>query len=89
MAEEGKLDPWTRKKSNVFAKFYDVKEQPSLLVNLELENPLQRFSFESYKRKCQESCLTSALLHCNLVAGTKYRGQFEERMKAVMNELEK
>jgi ATP-dependent Clp protease ATP-binding subunit ClpC len=23
------------------------------------------------------------------VAGTKYRGQFEERMKAVMNELEK
>ena len=23
-----------------------------------------------------------------LVAGTKYRGQFEERMKAVMNELE-
>jgi len=24
-----------------------------------------------------------------LVAGTKYRGQFEERMKAVMNELEK
>ncbi len=25
----------------------------------------------------------------SLVAGTKYRGQFEERMKAVMNELEK
>ena len=24
----------------------------------------------------------------SLVAGTKYRGQFEERMKAVMNELE-
>jgi ATP-dependent Clp protease ATP-binding subunit ClpC len=24
----------------------------------------------------------------DLVAGTKYRGQFEERMKAVMNELE-
>ena len=25
----------------------------------------------------------------SLVAGTKYRGQFEERMKALMNELEK
>jgi ATP-dependent Clp protease ATP-binding subunit ClpC len=24
-----------------------------------------------------------------LVAGTKYRGQFEERMKAIMNELKK
>ncbi len=29
-----------------------------------------------------------ALGHRLLVAGTKYRGQFEERMKAVMNELE-
>ena len=25
----------------------------------------------------------------SVVAGTKYRGQFEERMKAVMNEIEK
>ena len=30
-----------------------------------------------------------SLRPCALVAGTKYRGQFEERMKAIMNELEK
>ena len=38
-------------------------------------------------KECQNKRIVTP--DASLVAGTKYRGQFEERMKAVMNELEK
>jgi ATP-dependent Clp protease ATP-binding subunit ClpA len=42
------------------------------------------------QKKFHEFCLTSVVtLDCKPCCWNKYRGQFEERMKAVMNELEK
>ena len=56
-----------------------------------VENCYGRFSSKNYSEKVprilKESVVTLDL--AGLVAGTKYRGQFEERMKALMNELEK
>ena len=44
-------------------------------------------STQGFKDSLRQTC--GNLRSGCLVAGTKYRGQFEERMKAVMNELEK
>jgi ATP-dependent Clp protease ATP-binding subunit ClpC len=51
---------------------------------------VEGFAQKSSPAKCQKFWLTSESLCSTLammVAGTKYRGQFEERIKAVMNEV--
>ena len=63
-------------------------------MNQELVNlPLQKaWLYELVKRKVSEFLFNKRVVTldlASLVAGTKYRGQFEERMKAVMNELKK
>jgi ATP-dependent Clp protease ATP-binding subunit ClpC len=52
----------------------------------------RRLSVANYSEKVSRTLFNKRVVTldlASLVAGTKYRGQFEERMKAVMNELEK
>jgi ATP-dependent Clp protease ATP-binding subunit ClpC len=54
--------------------------------------PLPKVSPPNHQAKSVACALRQRVVALDLaalVAGTKYRGQFEERMKAVMNELEK
>ena len=97
-AEEGKLDP-------VIGRKKKLKEYHKFLSRRKKNNPLligepgvgksaiaEGLATRIMKKKVSRVLFNKrviALDVASLVAGTKYRGQFEERMKAVMNELEK
>jgi ATP-dependent Clp protease ATP-binding subunit ClpC len=97
MAEEGKLDPVVGREKEIERVCQILSRRKrttlSLLVNLELENPLLRgLALRIIQKKVSRILFNKRVVTldlASLVAGTKYRGQFEERMKAVMNELEK
>ena len=64
------------------------------MVNQVLENQqlLKVWHYELLKRKVSRVLFNKRVVTLDLasiVAGTKYRGQFEERMKAILNELAK
>ena len=98
MAEEGKLE-------NVIGREDEIERVIQILSRKKKNNPVligepgvgKTTIVEGLAKKIIEK-KTSVVLHSKrvvtldlslIVAGTKYRGQFEERMKAVMNELEK
>ncbi len=98
MAEDGKLDPVVgrekeivrvsqilsrRKKNNPILIGEPGVGKSSIAEGLALRIVERKVSRVLYNKRVVTLDLAS------LVAGTKYRGQFEERMKAVMNELEK
>ena len=98
MAEEGKLDPVVgrekeiervsqilsrRKKNNPFLIGEPGVGKSAIAEGLALRIIQKKVSRILFNKRVVTLDLAS------LVAGTKYRGQFEERMKAVMNELEK
>jgi ATP-dependent Clp protease ATP-binding subunit ClpA len=70
----------------------DVKEQPSpywgtwvgksAIAEVYFANVQKKVSRILFNKRCY-------IRPSSLVAGTKYRGQFEKIMKAMMNELEK
>jgi ATP-dependent Clp protease ATP-binding subunit ClpC len=98
MAEDGKLDP-------VVGREKEIQRVSQILSRRKKNNPLligepgvgksaiaEGLANRIVKRKVSRILFNKRVVTldlASLVAGTKYRGQFEERMKAVMNELEK
>ncbi len=98
LAEEGKLDP-------VVGREKEIERVSQILSRRKKNNPLligepgvgksaiaEGLALRIINKKVSRILYNKRVVTldlASLVAGTKYRGQFEERMKAVMNELEK
>jgi len=98
MAEDDKLDP-------VIGREKEIERVSQILSRRKKNNPLligepgvgksaiaEGLALRIIQRKVSRILFDKRVVTldlASLVAGTKYRGQFEERMKAVMNELEK
>ena len=97
-ANDGKLDP-------VVGRTKEIERVSQILSRRKKNNPLligepgvgksaiaEGLATRIIERKVSRLLYNKRVISLDLasvVAGTKYRGQFEERMKAVMNELEK
>ena len=98
LAEDGKLDP-------VVGRQREIERVAQVLSRRKKNNPVligepgvgktaiaEGLAMRIIQRKVSRVLYDKRIVTLDLaalVAGTKYRGQFEERMKAVMNELEK
>ena len=98
MAEEGKLDP-------IIGRDKEIERVAQVLSRRKKNNPVligepgvgktaiaEGLAARIVQRKVSRVLYDKRVISldlASLVAGTKYRGQFEERMKAVMTELEK
>lgn len=98
MAEENKLDP-------VVGRVKEIERVSQILSRRKKNNPLligepgvgksaiaEGLALRIVQKKVSRVLYNKRVVTldlASLVAGTKYRGQFEERMKAVMNEVEK
>lgn len=98
LAEQNKLDP-------VVGRDKEIERVSQILSRRKKNNPLligepgvgksaiaEGLALRIVQKKVSRILYNKRVITldlASLVAGTKYRGQFEERMKAVMNELEK
>lgn len=98
LAEENKLDP-------VVGREKEIERVSQILSRRKKNNPLligepgvgksaiaEGLALRITQKKVSRVLFNKRVVTldlASLVAGTKYRGQFEERMKALMNELEK
>lgn len=98
MAEESKLDP-------IVGREKEIERVSQVLSRRKKNNPIligepgvgksaiaEGLALRIVQKKVSRVLFGKRIVTldiASLVAGTKYRGQFEERMKAVMNELEK
>ena len=98
MAEMGKLDP-------IVGRDKEIERVSQILSRRKKNNPIligepgvgksavaEGLALRIVQRKVSRVLFNKRVVSldlASLVAGTKYRGQFEERMKAVMQEIEK
>ncbi len=98
MAENGSLDP-------IVGRETEIERVSQILSRRKKNNPIligepgvgktaivEGLALRIVQRKVSRVLFDKRVVSLDLaalVAGTKYRGQFEERMKAIMNELEK
>jgi ATP-dependent Clp protease ATP-binding subunit ClpC len=98
MAEDDKLDP-------IVGREKEIERVAQILSRRKKNNPIligepgvgktaiaEGLALRIIQKKVSRVLFNKRVVTldlASLVAGTKYRGQFEERMKAVMNELEK
>ena len=98
LAEEDKLDP-------IVGREKEIERVSQILSRRKKNNPIligepgvgksaiaEGLALRIVQKKVSRILFNKRVVTldlASLVAGTKYRGQFEERMKAVMNELEK
>jgi len=98
MAEEDRLDP-------IVGREKELQRIAQILSRRKKNNPIligepgvgksaiaEGLALRIVQRKVSRALFNKRIVTldlASLVAGTKYRGQFEERMKAVLNELEK
>lgn len=97
-AEEGKLDP-------IVGREREIERLAQILSRRKKNNPIligdpgvgksaiaEGLAMRIVQRKVSRVLFGKRVIALDLasiVAGTKYRGQFEERMKAILNELQK
>lgn len=98
LAEEGKLDP-------IIGREREIERVSQILSRRKKNNPIligepgvgktaivEGLALRIIQKKVSRTLFNKRVVMLDMaamVAGTKYRGQFEERMKAIMNELEK
>ncbi|MEP7197926.1 MAG: ATP-dependent Clp protease ATP-binding subunit [Saprospiraceae bacterium] len=98
LAEEGKLDPIVGRES-------EIERVSQILSRRKKNNPIligepgvgktaivEGLALRIMQKRVSRILFNKRIVMLDLaalVAGTKYRGQFEERIKAIMNELEK
>lgn len=98
LAEDNKLDP-------IIGREVEIERVSQILSRRKKNNPIligepgvgktaiiEGLALRIKDRKVSRTLFNKRIVMLDmaaLVAGTKYRGQFEERMKAIMNELEK
>ncbi len=98
LAEEGKLDP-------IIGRETEIERVSQILSRRKKNNPIligepgvgktavvEGLALRINQKRVSRTLFNKRIVMLDLaalVAGTKYRGQFEERMKAIMNELEK
>ena len=98
LADEGKLDP-------IIGREVEIERVSQILSRRKKNNPIligepgvgktaivEGLALRIQQKKVSRTLFGKRIVMLDLaalVAGTKYRGQFEERMKAIMTELEK